>query len=115
MYRSFSTIYFLARNTFSSLGVLERRRRPVTYIKHDDRGTRMVRNLKRRNTSDLVTNDWQSLPVGWRNVRKACDILVRREDDDTCDGNGYGSSGKTRRERSSVDEVWKHDLFDEAE
>uniref|UniRef100_A0AAF5PJQ0 Btz domain-containing protein n=1 Tax=Wuchereria bancrofti TaxID=6293 RepID=A0AAF5PJQ0_WUCBA len=75
-----------------------------SYFTHDDRATKSVR-IFRSKYSISTDSGWQSLPVGWRNVRK-----TRRGDvlhDDI-----HGSYHKKHLERNPVDEVWKHDMFE---
>ncbi|CAG9537955.1 unnamed protein product [Cercopithifilaria johnstoni] len=76
-----------------------------SYFTHDDRATKPAR-ISRSRYSTSGDSGWQSLPVGWRNVRK-----VRRNDDALNDDN-YVSYHKKRSERNPADEVWKHDMFE---
>ncbi|VDO28283.1 unnamed protein product [Onchocerca flexuosa] len=75
------------------------------YFTHDDRTTKPVRTSRSR-YSISGDSGWQSLPVGWRNVRK-----VRRSDDVLHDDN-HSSYHKKRSEKNPTDEVWKHDMFE---
>uniref|UniRef100_A0A8R1TRP0 Btz domain-containing protein n=1 Tax=Onchocerca volvulus TaxID=6282 RepID=A0A8R1TRP0_ONCVO len=75
------------------------------YFTHDDRTTKPVRTSRSRYSISGDTG-WQSLPVGWRNVRK-----VRRSDDVLHDDN-HSSFHKKRSEKNPTDEVWKHDMFE---
>ncbi|VDK88770.1 unnamed protein product [Litomosoides sigmodontis] len=76
-----------------------------SYFTHDDRATKPARTSRSR-YSISGDSGWQSLPVGWRNVRK-----VRRSDDVLNDDN-YALHHKKRSERNPTDEVWKHDMFE---
>ncbi|EJD75730.1 hypothetical protein, variant [Loa loa] len=76
-----------------------------SYFTHDDRATKSVR-ISRSRYSTSGDSGWQSLPVGWRNVRK-----VRRSDDVLHDDN-HASYHKKRSEKNPADEVWKHDMFE---
>ncbi|VBB29547.1 unnamed protein product [Acanthocheilonema viteae] len=78
-----------------------------SYFTHDDRATKPAR-VSRSRYSASGDSGWQSLPVGWRNVRKV------RKNDDTLDDN-YESYHKKRSEKNPADEVWKHDMFESEE
>ncbi|VIO88763.1 Uncharacterized protein BM_BM9529 [Brugia malayi] len=76
-----------------------------SYFTHDDRATKSVR-ISRSRYSAFTDSGWQSLPVGWRNVRKA------RRGDDVLHDDIHGSYHKKHPERNPADEVWKHDMFE---
>ncbi|KAM3728507.1 Sodium channel protein type 7 subunit alpha [Dirofilaria immitis] len=77
-----------------------------SYFTHDDRAAKPIR-ISRARYSVSGDNGWQSLPVGWRNVRK-----VRRNDDVLNDDDNHSSYRKKRSEKNPADEVWKHDMFE---
>uniref|UniRef100_A0A0R3RHT5 Btz domain-containing protein n=1 Tax=Elaeophora elaphi TaxID=1147741 RepID=A0A0R3RHT5_9BILA len=76
-----------------------------SYFTHDDRATKPAR-ISRSRYSASGDSGWQSLPVGWRNVRKV------RKSDDVLNDDNYASYRKKRPERNPADEVWKHDMFE---
>ncbi|VDM96726.1 unnamed protein product [Thelazia callipaeda] len=80
-----------------------------SYFTHDDRMAKPSR-VSRSGNSSSGDKGWQSLPVGWRNVRK-----VRKNDNLIRGDSNHSSYDNNGGDKNPVDAMWKHDMFECAE